>query len=129
MKLRSLLPLWLVAALALVLFVGAACELDDENNGNNNSDGFSDVVNQNGTFNMQDNGGFSPTELTVGVGSTVIFQSGPTDAHFLDFDDPAILDPEEVPANSSSSMTFNVAGDYRVGCTYHDNCYGIVHVE
>ena len=127
MNLRSLLPVGLFAALALFLFVGSACELDDDNN-TNNQDTVSDILNQNATVNMLDGGGFDAFETTVGVGSSVTFQSGAVDAHFIEFTDPSIADLGEVGAGGSMTTTFNQAGNFGFECSYH-GMQGAVNVQ
>ncbi len=127
MNLRSLLPVGLFAALVLFLFVGTACELDDDNN-TNNQDTVSDILNQNGTVNMLNGGGLDPFEITVGVGSTVTFKSGTTDAHSIEFTDASIPDLGEIAAGGSTTTTFNQAGVFNFECSYH-SMQGAVRVQ
>ena len=121
MNLRSLLPLSLFIALALFLFIGVACELDDDNGTTTGQDAVADILNQNGTVNLADApGGLDPLEIIVGVGSTVTFKANGSDAHLIEFSDSPPGSLGEIMGGGSASWTFDHAGVYLYMCNYHD---------
>jgi plastocyanin len=71
---------------------------------------------------------FSPAEVTVGVGTSVVWtnlQSGvPHTTTSLD----RLWDSDALATNSTFSFTFNQAGDFAYQCDIHPSMRGVVHV-
>jgi plastocyanin len=71
---------------------------------------------------------FSPAEVTVGVGTSVVWtnvQSGvPHTSTSLD----GLWDSDVLATNSTFSFTFNQAGDFGYQCDIHPSMRGVVHV-
>ncbi|MBI3243003.1 MAG: cupredoxin domain-containing protein [Chloroflexi bacterium] len=75
---------------------------------------------------------FVPKELTIPVGTTVVFQNFDPDAHTATFDN------DEFPAfgfqqGSTNEITFDKVGDYQYYCEYHGSpgvsgMAGVIHV-
>lgn len=75
---------------------------------------------------------FVPQELTIPVGTTVVFQNFDPDAHTATFDN------DEFPAfgfqqGSTNEITFDKVGDYQYYCEYHGSpnlsgMSGVIHV-
>jgi plastocyanin len=71
---------------------------------------------------------FSPAEVTVGVGTSVVWtnqQSGvPHTSTSLD----GLWDSDVLATNKTFSFTFNQSGDFAYQCDIHPSMRGVVHV-
>ncbi len=62
---------------------------------------------------------FSPTTLTVSVGTTVTWKNTDGIAH-TSTSSTGVWDTGNIPAGNSKTTTFNTAGTYPYVCTYHE---------
>jgi plastocyanin len=71
---------------------------------------------------------YSPTDLTVSPGTTVVFKNSDTIAHTVTASDKS-FDSGDLPQNASWSHIFAKAGTYTYVCAYHSYMQGTVTVK
>jgi len=71
---------------------------------------------------------FEPAEVTVPVGSTVVWHNGGNQAHTVTADDGKSFDSPNVASGADYQFKFATAGDYAYHCSPHPWMKGVVHV-
>lgn len=71
---------------------------------------------------------FSPTPLTVKVGTTIMVENKDSATHTLTADDES-LDTGNLDGGGSGSITVDKAGEIAYHCELHDYMKGIIRVE
>jgi len=72
---------------------------------------------------------FSPTPLTVKVGTTITVENKDGATHTLTADDDDSLDTGDLKGGESGSITVRTAGDIAYHCELHDYMKGVIRVE
>lgn len=70
---------------------------------------------------------FSPTPLTVKVGTTITIENNDSAVHTLTADDDS-LDTGNLDGGSSGSITVDKAGEIAYHCELHDYMKGVIRV-
>lgn len=119
-------PTLLFAVLASLFVILAACGEPDEPSEEAAADG-AEVV-------RQINAVFEPSELTISVGTEVVFTNEDSYAHTVSegtdgnvVDDPIV--DEEVAAGGEVRVTFDEAGTYDITCEIHPDMQMTITVE
>jgi len=77
-----------------------------------------------------ENYSFSPSTLTVPVGTTVTWTNRDFDVHTVVADDtPPTFKSAGLDTDDSFSFTFTTAGDYQYFCSLHPHMTGMIKVE
>jgi plastocyanin len=72
--------------------------------------------------------GYTPKELTVPAGTTVIWHNGGTQAHTVTADDGKSFNSPSVSPGGDYQFTFGTAGDFAYHCEPHPFMKAVVHV-
>jgi plastocyanin len=73
---------------------------------------------------------FGPTELTVAVGTKVVWTNDDSDPHTVTSDaDPKLLKSPPLDTGDSFAFTFDKPGTYRYFCSIHPRMQGTIIVR
>ena len=115
MKIHALMIIGLLLAISL-----AGCTSDDSTSEEDEADESSsvDIVGM----------AFSPSELTISVGDTVIWTNKDSATHTAT-DDNGTFDSGNLASGESFSFTFDTAGTYTYHCNIHTSMVATIIVE
>ncbi len=71
---------------------------------------------------------YAPADLTVSLGTTVVFKNSDTVAHTVTASDKS-FDSGDMPQNATWSHVFAKAGTYTYVCAYHSYMQGTITVK
>jgi plastocyanin len=114
---------------AMLLLISAnSCTKDDNNNpySSNGNNSYGNTGNPNEVI-MQ-RMAFTPSSLTVAVGTKVTWRNNDSMAHTVTSDN-ALFDSGNIGAGGSYTYTFSTAGTYGYHCTIHSGMTGTVVVK
>jgi amicyanin len=72
---------------------------------------------------------FSPSSLTIKVGTTVTWTNKDSTAHTVTSDTGNVLNSGNMAQNATFSFTFNSAGTFNYHCAIHPNMKGTIVVQ
>ena len=73
---------------------------------------------------------FSPAQVTINKGATVVWTNEDSAPHQLKSDSGFVaMDSQIIPQDSSFSVVFNQAGTYAYHCTLHPSMIGTIIVQ
>jgi len=72
---------------------------------------------------------FSPSSITVSVGTTVTWTNKESVTHTVTSDSHGTFDSGDIGKDQTFSYAFNTAGTYAYHCDYHSNMKATVIVE
>ena len=75
-----------------------------------------------------DNFAFSPDEITIVAGDSVVWTNNDNGAHTVE-DDEGEFGSGNLDSGASFSFTFEAAGNYSYHCGYHSSMTGVINVE
>jgi plastocyanin len=106
-------------AMGLLVLVSAGCKNDSSNSyGAPTSPSSTPPVNVPANTILMSGMTFSPSTITVTVGTTLTWKNNDGIAH-TSTSDTGVWDTGNLAAGGSSSTTFNTAGTFPYHCTYH----------
>ncbi|MGH2416997.1 MAG: cupredoxin domain-containing protein [Candidatus Limnocylindria bacterium] len=122
-------PLALVAVLTILVLVLAACSSSDITP--SAAGGGDDAGGDTGETVSLSGGAFSPSTLTIPVGTTVTFTDGASHTVTEGSDGTAVDDPivDATWAGDPIEVTFDEAGTYDITCRIHPNMNMTITVE
>jgi plastocyanin len=72
---------------------------------------------------------FSPAEITINKGDTIVWQNNDSASHTITSDSGNELDSGTIPSNGKYSHTFNSTGTFDYHCSIHASMIGKVIVK
>ena len=119
-RFRALPLLPLLLAVLILGFSGCSKDDDDDNGGGGGNQGPNEVW-------MQSNS-FSPQNLTVNAGTTVVWTNKDGTAHTVT-SDTGVFGSGNLGNNATFSFMFATAGSFQYHCTLHPGMTGTITVQ